>query len=400
MRRIIYLIALIMLCSFNAKSQGMEFFHGTYDELLVEAKKQNKKVFIDFYTKWCGPCRMMALKVFPLPGVGEFYNKHFISYKVDAEEKPELAKKYKVNSYPTFIFADTEGNSIYEGSCVGASDEEGFIRLGKLALGLDKKTWAWYQEEYKNGNRGTEFLKGYGKAQFAATGMSLSNIHKMELIKSYPEDQMFCEENAQRIFYAARLDNECYQIIIKNKEKFPQLKTAEDMVMWIMREFGSGMMSRKEARKVYKIVKKEFPQFAGQAYEYYNTQQLRITGKYKEFFEKMYKYVDKYGEPEHFGFTEAQTYISMKSPNPYYGKRLLKHFENVLDEEKPHFFSVVMKAYILYSVGEKEKAQQIAKIMAETTESFKSSKKMIWAFNTMKCLEKGEAPSPRQYKKR
>ena len=90
----------------NAQNHGIDFFHGTWAEGMAKAKQENKKVFIDFFTEWCGPCLNMALKVFTLPEVGYEYNKNFVCMKIDAEkgEGIELAKRYGVHSYPSYIF--------------------------------------------------------------------------------------------------------------------------------------------------------------------------------------------------------------------------------------------------------------------------------------------------------
>lgn len=71
-------------------------------------KKEKKPIFIDFYTQWCGPCLNMAENIFTLGSVGNFYNDHFVCLKIDAEtgEGVELAKKYEVASFPTFVFVN------------------------------------------------------------------------------------------------------------------------------------------------------------------------------------------------------------------------------------------------------------------------------------------------------
>ena len=67
-------------------------------------------MFIDFYTSWCGPCKMMMKNVFPLKEVGDYLNARFVCVKIDAEkgEGPELAKRYKVKAYPTFVAIDPD----------------------------------------------------------------------------------------------------------------------------------------------------------------------------------------------------------------------------------------------------------------------------------------------------
>lgn len=64
MKKLLLIIAIAMY-GLNSFGQGIEFFHGTWEEAKAEAKKQNKKIYIDFYTKWCGPCKAIAKEVFP-----------------------------------------------------------------------------------------------------------------------------------------------------------------------------------------------------------------------------------------------------------------------------------------------------------------------------------------------
>src|SRR5882757_6003051 len=87
-------------------AQGIEFTHGSWAEVKAKAKQENKLIFVDFFTDWCGPCKAMAIGTFPNPQAGEFYNKHFISVKIDAEkgEGISLAKQYSVHAYPTLAF--------------------------------------------------------------------------------------------------------------------------------------------------------------------------------------------------------------------------------------------------------------------------------------------------------
>ena len=49
-----------------AFSQGIDFIHDkSFKEILETAKAQNKLVFMDCYTTWCGPCKRLAAMVFP-----------------------------------------------------------------------------------------------------------------------------------------------------------------------------------------------------------------------------------------------------------------------------------------------------------------------------------------------
>ena len=75
-----------MLCS-SATGQGMEFFHGKWEDALKMAQEQNKLIFVDSYTTWCGPCKRMSAQVFPKPEIGAFFNANFINVKMNMEDE-------------------------------------------------------------------------------------------------------------------------------------------------------------------------------------------------------------------------------------------------------------------------------------------------------------------------
>jgi thiol-disulfide isomerase/thioredoxin len=135
------LLTVLALLAFTITgfAQGIQFEYGDWSSVKAKAKKENKIIFIDFYTSWCGPCKMLSKNIFPQKAVGDFYNKNFINYKVDAEkgEGPKLAQKFGVKAYPTLIFADTNGEFLHQG--VGGMQAEALIELGNTAMDPNKQ---------------------------------------------------------------------------------------------------------------------------------------------------------------------------------------------------------------------------------------------------------------------
>lgn len=63
-------------------------------------------VLVDFYSKTCGPCKMLA---FILKDIEKTFGDQAKIIKIDFEEHPELVEKYNVEGYPTLImFKDGE----------------------------------------------------------------------------------------------------------------------------------------------------------------------------------------------------------------------------------------------------------------------------------------------------
>lgn len=166
MKKILYSILFIaILLPATAQESGIRFYHGTWEEAVALAKKEKKKIFVDFFTEWCGPCLNMALTVFPLPEVGAAYNKDFVCLKIDAEkgEGRELAKRYKIHSYPSYIFIDPKTQEMIHRSG-GNKPAADFIADTKGALN-PKLSSIYLQEKYASGKYDAAFLMDYIRGQ-------------------------------------------------------------------------------------------------------------------------------------------------------------------------------------------------------------------------------------------
>jgi len=64
---------------------------------------ENKKVVVDFWATWCGPCRMFAPT---FEEVAEELASEAAFVKVDVDECPELAKQFRIMSIPTLVVVE------------------------------------------------------------------------------------------------------------------------------------------------------------------------------------------------------------------------------------------------------------------------------------------------------
>ncbi len=92
---------------------GQEIHWLDHEKGLVMAREQNKPVFLHFSAQWCGYCRKMERETFQDKEVISYLNDHFISIKVDADERKGLARKYQVAGLPDNRFLDKDGNPVY-----------------------------------------------------------------------------------------------------------------------------------------------------------------------------------------------------------------------------------------------------------------------------------------------
>ncbi len=83
------------------------------------AAEQDKFIFVDAYTEWCGWCKVQDKNTFTNEDVGNLINENFVSVKLDFErgDGVKLARKYRIQSYPTLLFFTSDGR--YVGKKVG-----------------------------------------------------------------------------------------------------------------------------------------------------------------------------------------------------------------------------------------------------------------------------------------
>lgn len=65
----------------------------TWDKVEAMMEKEPRKVLVDVYTQWCGPCKMMNKTTFSDPTVVEYINKNYYAIKFDAEGPSEVTFK-------------------------------------------------------------------------------------------------------------------------------------------------------------------------------------------------------------------------------------------------------------------------------------------------------------------
>jgi thioredoxin-related protein len=146
-------IILALLFSYNLRSQhkNIQFETGSWASVMEKAKKENKLIFVDAYTTWCGPCKMMARSVFTNDSVADHFNSNFVNYKMDMEKGEGLtfAKTYEVNCYPNLLFIDGKGTLVHRSA--GYLEPAKFLSFARTAK-TPAKTFVSQKAEYeKNG---------------------------------------------------------------------------------------------------------------------------------------------------------------------------------------------------------------------------------------------------------
>lgn len=142
------LVLVGLLCSVVVFAQT-DFQELSLKEACKKAKAEDKPIFLDCYTSWCGPCKMMANDVFTLQAAGDYFNKNFVCVKTDMEkgEGPAIGKQYGVDAFPTFLIINSDGKLMHK--VVGAMSLEELIE--NVEGGLKANSIAEYETLYQAG---------------------------------------------------------------------------------------------------------------------------------------------------------------------------------------------------------------------------------------------------------
>ena len=110
----------------------------SFEEALALQKKNPKKIMMDVYTVWCGPCKMLDKNTFKNQDVADYINKHYYAVKFNAQgdstisydgktfsnpgydpakaqrrnASHELTRYLRVSAFPTMVFFDENAKMI------------------------------------------------------------------------------------------------------------------------------------------------------------------------------------------------------------------------------------------------------------------------------------------------
>ncbi len=129
------LIILGFLMCFSAQAQEIKWM--SMNEALAAQKKEPRKIFMDVYTNWCGPCKLLDKRTFHNKDVVSYVNTYYYAVKFNAEGAEEVhynnftytnpnydpqkkgrnsqhffANALKISGYPSMVFFDENGNLI------------------------------------------------------------------------------------------------------------------------------------------------------------------------------------------------------------------------------------------------------------------------------------------------
>jgi thiol-disulfide isomerase/thioredoxin len=107
-------------------TQNLTIIKEDYQKARIESERQKKMLIIDFYTTWCGPCKMLDNAIFYDSTFNKKLAKNFVLLKYNAEKDSvfNIALKHHINLYPTNIILNSDGFVLHRMNGTGTGDIE------------------------------------------------------------------------------------------------------------------------------------------------------------------------------------------------------------------------------------------------------------------------------------
>lgn len=224
---ILFFVIAIITRFCNGTFAQIKFEHGTWSEIKAKAKAENKFIFMDAFTSWCGPCKWMAANIFTNDTVANYYNSTFVNAKIDMEvgEGKDIATLYSVNVYPSLLFIDANGELVHRAA--GSRGTSEFIQLGKDAQ-IPEKQFGNLNKKYKKGQRDTQFMKTYLAA------LQSTNLKTTEPLAAYfntqkEEDLISCDNWSVIYKYVTDYKSKEFNYLLKNTDAYSKKYTTDSV---------------------------------------------------------------------------------------------------------------------------------------------------------------------------
>jgi len=374
--KILPLFALLLMAAFTAGAQGINFQKGNWADIKAKAKAENKHIFVDAFTTWCGPCKWQSKKIFPQKEVGDFFNKNYVSFKLDMEKGEGLAfaKKYKVRAYPTLVYFNPQGEMVHK--TVGAYPAKKLLKQANNALNPETQVYT-LQRKFEKGEKSNAFLKQYIEALSTAYE-DYSKPADMYLAQ-LGQDKWATAEGWKFISkYVRKSSSEAFEYVMKNQAKFVAAAEGKGKVeKYIARVLTTDMrrLARSKNKEELASFKKKLKDaFGKDADKHIAKAEYMFYARDKEKgMQYACKYFDKYCD-NHYEFNSiAWNYYKKYDDTQRLEKALAWAKQSV--KLKKASFNTDTQAHILFKLKRYKKAKKVAEESIELAKKAKQNPK-------------------------
>lgn len=357
-----------------AQNREIEFRDGDWKTQLATAKKENKLIFFDAYTTWCGPCKVMARDVFTKDDVADLFNDKFVNAKFDMEkgEGVGLAKEYGVSAYPTYLFINGDGELVHK--IVGSMSAQVFIEEANNALHPENTLYG-LANAFEASGHSEESAIAYFQALDKAYEAGEMSIASKQFFDAVPKADLFDDHHWKlALKYLNNPSSQAFAYLYRNKKYLEDKYGERGVNAYFQRVFnftvqrikrayesGSGVKEAKESSKAISELLKDGNAYSKELLTKLDLIESAQMGQWDQFVAK----VQSIFEDDQFngksGVVITAAHDILTSNQKKYYDDVLK-WARLIEKSKPELFTQIQLAELrkrAYKHQGKEKKQEI-----------------------------------------
>lgn len=357
-----YILLLLFPIAFHLSAQdGVHFVDDSWQKLLRKAEKEKKLIFLDAYTNWCGPCKMMTKDVFPDKKLGKAYNDRFINVQLDMESETgrPLANQYDIDVYPSLLYINSDGEVVHR--VVGYHDPEQLLEVGEIAndpqlnlTGLKKR--------YAAGERDPDFL-----LKIAMAHSNAMDGQHMKALEAYFEtqDDWSTMENMELLFMVADdVDSPLFEYLANNRNDFEMVFGKEAVInklqQMVSQKLYQDHSNLPSLEKVDQLYHRAYPDMADKLSARFRIDYFRMAGDQEKYLKATADYLESYSSDDAMELNNAAWNFFELVEDPDHLKLALGWAKKSVNLE-PGYYNYDTLAALYFKLGEKKKAIKTAK---------------------------------------
>ena len=377
MRVFQFLISLLLITNFSIANdlKSINFIEVESEEqwkkVFEQAKAEDKVVFVDVYTDWCGYCHKLDNEVYTNKKVISYFEENFINIKFDAETQWGYGKaqSYAVDGYPTLLFLTTT-EDVYE-------EIGGFVPSPTLLAYAEEVQSSWAKlpilaAQYERGEISKTETLEYIDALERRDINKASEVAEAYLNGLNEDDYLDIETLWLASRFENYLDAPTYQYITAHKDLMIDTHGQSEYEDYIKAVYNDNLMLAiryGDAELLNRLITNiipEFVPFAEQAEAAFITKTL-YYGQREDFDNYVIEsnaYLNNHVLPEdrkNFMFSQAIEIL-----NTYESERLYKYALELLEEcrklDKDNFEIATLLVYTHALLGNKNEANEQLKL--------------------------------------
>jgi thioredoxin-related protein len=230
----LYSLLFVLFTSAMMAQNEVHFDESGFQSVMHRSKMEHKPVFYMLYASWCPHCTKMKTEVFKDSTVANFLNKNFVCAWQDIEkgEGESFKRKFRIRSFPTFIFLDEKGTLLYHFN--GEYNSAEFIAEVKNVL-IPEKQLPFLEKQFYDDPSNVDKCLAFLVALKKGSERTELNPHAQKYFTTQSDAQLVTENNWRIIANGVSdIESRPFQYVLQHQKEFAAVSSPKRVQKKIM----------------------------------------------------------------------------------------------------------------------------------------------------------------------